>query len=640
MLRIHGGLAGKNQPKVWAMVTYAGAVLNGVGRTSAGRGGDEIRGATIHRVVGYLRPHRWAVAAALACLLAQSILALAPFVIVRRLIADLEHPGGSFSTIVLLLFAGLGLVLLAGLIYVVRSWIVLRITAGVVADIRRQLIKRLLGQSIGYFTAERGGDLMSRLLNDVNVVENALGDTALSFLGNVVTAIVFGIAMVVVQWQLAVVTFVLLPPMVFSMRRAGRPVYRTRRDLQERLGAFTVHAQEILSLSGIMLVKSFGREATELERSHGLTEDLRRSDIRAGLTARWIGLAFQLGQALAPLVLLLAGAWLIQHRDAGLSTVIAFVAVLALRFGSALAGAGSGVVSVIGALPAWDRVFTVLDAHVEIRELPNARPLDHPRGAVSFEGVSYAYPRQLRPAIDAVSLDVAPGQLVALVGASGAGKTTFTNLLARFYDPQEGSIQIDGCDLRELRLQSVAETIGLVLQDTYLFHGSLRENLLYARPDADDAMLAAACRDAYLDAVLAGLPDGLDTIVGERGHRLSGGEKQRVAIARVILKDAPILILDEATSHLDSASERFVQAALSRLFAGRTSFVIAHRLSTVLAADTIVVLDRGRVIEQGTHSELLELSGLYASLYGLQFRGREPEAPSHGREPVQPMGWR
>ncbi len=420
------------------MVAYAGQVPNGVERTIAGRGGGEIRGATIHRVIGYLRPHRFAVVAALACLIAQSLLALIPFVIVRRLIVDLQHPGGSFSTILVLVLAGLGLVLLAGLVYVLRSWIVLRITTGIVAGIRRQLVQRLLGQSISYFTAERGGDLMSRLLNDVNVVENALGDSALSFLGNVLTAVVFIIAMVVVQWQLAVVTIALLPLLVFSMRRAGRPVYRTRRDLQERLGAFTIHAQEVLSLSGIMLVKSFGREAAELERSYGLAEDLRRSDIRAGMTARWIGLGFQLAQALAPLALLLVGAWLIEHRDAGLSTVIAFVAVLALRFGAALAGAGNGAVSVIGALPAWDRLFAVLDAHVEIRELPDARTLEHPCGAVRFEHMSYTYPRQPRPAIDDMSLDVAPGQLIALVGPSGAGKTTLTNVAGPFLRPPSG----------------------------------------------------------------------------------------------------------------------------------------------------------------------------------------------------------
>jgi ATP-binding cassette, subfamily B, bacterial len=369
-----------------------------------------------------------------------------------------------------------------------------------------------------------------------------------------------------------------------------------------------------------MLVKTFGREADERRRSAELTDALRRSDLRAGMTARWVGLAFQFAQALAPLALLLAGAWLIEHDDATLGSVIAFVTVLAVRFGAALAATGTGLVSAIGALPAWDRIFAVLDTEPDIRELPDARVHDDIQGAVSFLDVSYTYPRQSRPALADVTLNVAPGQLVALVGPSGAGKTTLTCLLARFYDPQLGSVQIDGHDLRELTARSIAGAIGLVLQDTYLFHGTLRDNLLYARPDADQAALEEACRDAHLDSVLTELPGGLDTVVGERGHRLSGGEKQRVAIARVILKDSPILILDEATSHLDTASERYVQAALARLFTGRTSFVIAHRLSTVLAADVIVVLDRGRVVEQGTHSDLLGQAGLYASLYELQFR--------------------
>jgi ATP-binding cassette subfamily B protein len=594
--------------------------------------GGEIRGATVHRALGYLRPYRGAVAAALGCLLVQSVLAVAPFLIVERLINHLEAPRTSFSTIVLLAAAGLGLVVAGGAVGVLRGWIVLRITTRIVADIRRQLVERLLGQSLGYFTGVRGGDLMSRLLNDVNVVEGALGDSTLSLLGSAITAVVCMAVMAVVQWRLALVTVAILPPMAFAMRRVGRPIYRTRRELQESLAAFTTHAQEVLGLSGIMLVKSFGREATERERSHRLAEELRQADMRAGMTARWIGFGFQFGQSLAPIVLILTGAWLIEHDYASLGTVVAFAVVLALRFGAALGAVGSGAVTVLGALPAWDRVFTVLDAHVEIQERPGAMTYEQALGAVRFEDVSYSYPRQSRPAVDGVSLDVAPGQLVALVGPSGAGKTTLTSLLARFHEPQQGSIQIDGHDLRSLKLQSVAEAVGLVLQETYLFHGTLRENLLYARPDADQAVLIAACRDAYLDAVVEELPDGLDTIVGERGHRLSGGEKQRVAIARVILKDSPILILDEATSHLDTASERHVQAALARVFAGRTSFVIAHRLSTVLAADVIVVLDRGRIVEQGTHLELVVAGGLYASLYELQFRARDPRPTPSARD--------
>ena len=507
-----------------------------------------------------------------------------------------------------------------------RSWIVLRITTDTVAQLRRELMQRLLGQSIGYFTGERGGELMSRLLNDVNAVEAAIGDSALSVVGSAITLVICVIVMAVVQWQLALVTIATLPLLVVTLRRARRPVYRTRRDLQERLAAFTVHAQEVLSLSGIMLVKTFGRESDERRRSFELADDLRRSDLHAGMTARWVGLAFQLAQALAPLALLLAGAWLIEHDDATLGSVIAFVTVLSVRFGAALAATGTGIVSVIGSLPAWDRIFTVLDTEPEVRELPSAQVHEDIQGAVSFVDVSFRYPRQARPALDGFTLNVSPGQLVALVGPSGAGKTTLTSLLARFYDPHLGNVRIDGRDLRELSVASIAGAIGLVLQDIYLFHGTLRDNLLYARSSADQAALEAACRDAYLDSLIADLPEGLDTVVGERGHRLSGGEKQRVAIARVILKDAPILILDEATSHLDTASERYVQAALARAFTGRTSFVIAHRLSTVLAADLIVVLDRGRTVEQGTHSELLGRGGLYASLYELQFRGGRPDA--------------
>jgi ATP-binding cassette subfamily B protein len=611
-------------------------VLKAIGRSLSNRffGASEMRSGTWRRVFGYLRPHRPAVAASVVCLIVQSVLLLAPFVVVEHLINYLEQPHGSFSKIVLYALAGLGLVAAAGLVGILRGWLVLHITTSIVTNLRMQLVGRLLGQSVAYFTSNRGGELMSRLLNDVNVVEGALGDNALNLVGSVITAFASVVVMAVVSWRLAVVTVALLPCLALLLRAASGSVYRTRRDLQERLADFTAHSQEILSLSGIMLVKSFGRETAEEQRSRVLAEKLRRSDLRAGMTSRWIGLGFQLGQTLAPLVLIVAGGWLIERQHTSLGTLIAFISVLALRFGAALAGIGNGAISVTGALPAWDRVFTILDEQQTIGDRDGSITLEHPVGAVQIDSITYAYEGQGRPAIDGVSIDVAPGQLVALVGPSGAGKTTLTSLLARFYDPDRGSIRIDGHDLRDLRQRSVAEAIGLVLQDTHLFNATLRENLMYARPGADDDELLTACRDAYLDALITALPDGLDTMVGERGHRLSGGEKQRVAIARVILKDAPILILDEATSHLDSASEQFVQAALARLFAGRTSFVIAHRLSTVLAADTIVVLDRGHLVEQGSHAELLAAGGLYAGLYEIQFRGRDDEPIDDAAESI------
>ena len=574
---------------------------------------------TFRRFLGYLSPHRLTLLAAGGCVLVQTLLGLSPFLIIEALVNRLEHPHQGAVSIFVLAGAAFALAALSGLVALLQAWILLRMTNRIVAGLRRQLVGSLLGQSITYFTGARGGELMSRLLNDVAVTETVLGDSALGLLGSLLTVILCLVAMAVVQWRLAVATVLLVPPILIAIRRAQRPIYDTREDLQERRAAFTAHAQEMLSLSGMMLVKSFGRQDAERERSHRLIDDLRVSAVRAGMTAQRTSFVLKLVQLAGPIALLLWGAWLIEHHYASVGTVVAFVTVLVLRFGVALSSLGNGMLTMIGALPAWRRLFAVLDADREIRERPGARELKGATGAVCLRDVSFAYRPHGRPALDRIDLDVRPGQLVALVGPSGAGKTTLISLLARFYDPQHGSVEFDGHDLRELTLASVSEAIGLVLQETYLFHSSLRENLLYARPDAGPTELEAAIAGAYLDDVIAGLPDGLDTVVGERGHRLSGGEKQRVAIARVILKNSPILILDEATSHLDSASEGRVQAAFARLFAGRTSFVIAHRLSTVLAADLIVVLDQGRIVERGTHQELLDVGGLYASLYDLQF---------------------
>jgi ATP-binding cassette subfamily B protein len=312
-------------------------------------------------------------------------------------------------------------------------------------------------------------------------------------------------------------------------------------------------------------------------------------------------------------------------------TVFVFATVLMQRFGMAAGALGETQVNLVGSLALFRRIFAVLDRGSEVADQPDARALAEATGAIAIDGVTFAYPGQARPALEDLSARIEPGQLVALVGPSGAGKTTLTTLIPRFYDPTRGRVLIDDHDVRELTLESLRRHIGIVFQDTFLFHASIRDNLLYARPGATDDDLVAATTAAYLHDFVAALPDGYETIVGERGHRLSGGEKQRLALARVILKDARILLLDEATSNLDSVSEQLIQAALQPLFQGRTSVVIAHRLSTILAADMILVLDRGRLLEQGTHAELLERGGLYATLYDRQFR-----ADGEHTAPAQP----
>jgi ATP-binding cassette subfamily B protein len=394
--------------------------------------------------------------------------------------------------------------------------------------------------------------------------------------------------------------------------------------------------QETLNISGFVLMKSFAREVFESIRFRDKNAELMDIQIQVSMLGRWFRMLLQVLEAVGPAMIYFVGGYFVITGQMTLGTAIAFVALLARLYGP-ISQLANVHVEVMGSLALFDRIFEYLDTRPDVADAPGARPLPAPvRGHVAFRGVSFGYFDDRR-VLEDVSFEIQPGQLAALVGPTGAGKTTATYLIPRFYDVTSGSIELDGHDVRDLTLASLRSQIGMVTQETYLFNTSVRENLRYAHPEASDEEIDAACRTAQLDDVIARMPNGYETVVGERGYRLSGGEKQRLAIARVLLKNPQVLVLDEATSSLDSETEAQIQAALGPLLRGRTTLAIAHRLSTVLAADVLLVLDRGRLVEVGTHQELLAGGGLYARLYDIQFRPQVAGMAQKNGKPMQPQ---
>jgi len=618
----------------------------------------EITWPLLKRVLYYAKPYRWQIVAMLLLILTQTGVGLLTPLIMRDMI-DVTIPAGNFNRLIMLAAVLLVIPVLNGAINVIQRRLSALVGGGVIYDLRVALYASLQRMSLRFFTNTKSGELMSRLNNDVIGAQNAISSTIVNIITEVVQGVAVLAVMLTLEWRLTLISVAVLPLSILAARMLGHRLRDMARQQMEANARMNAMMSETLNIGGALLVKLFGRRHLEVDRFAQRAAQVRDLGVQRTLIGAVFSAATGLISAFGTAFVYGLGGYFVIRGTFTVGTIVAFGSYLRSLY-SVLQGLSNAPVAFATSMVSFERVFEVIDLPVDIPEKPDAVTLRDVQGEIVFEDVSFRYETgdeqflsnvrrygrmdnvtavlsgtqpptedtaggvarsQARAlALDHVSFRAAPGQLVALVGPSGAGKTTLTYLIPRLYDPSAGTIRIDGHDLRDLTLESLSAHIGMVTQETYLFHDTIRTNLLYARLDATQEELEAACRVANIHNFIAALPDGYDTIVGERGYRLSGGEKQRIALARVILKNPRILVLDEATSSLDSESEALIQDALGRVMAQRTSIVIAHRLSTILAADLILVIDRGRIVERGDHTTLLAQGGLYAGLYHKQFR--------------------
>jgi len=573
----------------------------------------QAREVSLARVARLFSPYRWQLAIVTGIIVISSVVGIASPFLLRAVINDALPE----KNVRLLAWLVAGMIAVAGLssaLGVIQTWISTKVGQQVMHGLRTSVFGHLQRQSVAFFTRTRSGEVQSRITNDIGGMEAVVTSTATSIASNATTTVATAVAMVALSWRLSLISLVVMPPAIYLSRKVARMRRAITTEQQRELANLNVAIEEGLSVNAVQLAKTMGTGPDLVRRFTGISSRLIDLELRSQLAGRWRMASMSIIFAAIPAIIYLAAGLPVTSGGMSIGTLIAFTTLQGTLF-RPITGLLSTGVSVISSLALFARIFEYLDLPVEVDD--PAEPVDIDPAAMTgqlrLDNVSFSYPGADRAALSGIDLVVPAGTTLAVVGETGSGKTTLAALVARLYDPAQGTVRIDGIDIRDLRLSDLARLVGVVSQETYLLHSTVRENLRYARPGATDAEIEEAARAAQIHDLIASLPDGYDTMVGARGHRFSGGEQQRIAIARTLLRDPRVLVLDEATSALDTETERAVQKAFDRLARGRTAITIAHRLSTVRNADQIVVLDHGRIIEAGDHESLTARGGRYAS---------------------------
>lgn len=571
---------------------------------------------SLRRIAALFRGHRGRLAVVVALIVASSLVGLANPFITRHLI-DTAIPQQNVPLLLALIGLMLGITVVTAAFGVIQTWLSTVVGQQVMHRLRTAVFSHLQRMPMSFFTRTRGGELQSRLTNDINGMQSVVTNSATSIASNVTTVVGTAVAMVALSWRLSLLSLIVLPPAIYLTRRVARMRRAVTTKAQRALADLQTQIEESLSVSGVQLSKTLGSGPALSRRFAATSTELTELELQAQLAGRWRMASMSLIFAAIPALIYLAAGLPATSGGMTIGTLVAFVGLQAGLFRPLMGVLNVGV-QIHSSLALFSRIFEYLDLPVTITD--PARPVDLPRpaGRLRFDRVSYRYPGSDRNALSDIDFDAPAGSTIAVVGATGSGKSTLAGLVSRLHDPDSGAVSIDGVDLRELRLETVANTVGVVSQENYLLHASIADNLRHAKPDATDAELVAAATAAQVHELIESLPDGYRTVVGARGYRFSGGEKQRIALARTILRDPSVLILDEATSALDNTTERAVQTALDTVSHGRTTLTIAHRLSTIADADLILVLDAGRIVERGNHQQLLDAGGRYAELVRAQ----------------------